>query len=98
MEVQTLRFDQKVTLREIITDNELLCTSFVEYLASIHAIEAFEFWIEVGMQCLILLNCTYLLLELYKRILDEAECTKTAKFIFTTYLSPHSPTEINLEV
>lgn len=45
----TLRFDQKVTLQEIITENEQLCTSFVEYLASIHAMEAFEFWIEVGM-------------------------------------------------
>eukprot|EP00026_Physarum_polycephalum_P004790 Phypoly_transcript_04814.p1 GENE.Phypoly_transcript_04814~~Phypoly_transcript_04814.p1 ORF type:complete len:272 (+),score=56.18 Phypoly_transcript_04814:99-914(+) len=78
----TLRFDQKVSLQEIITDNEPLCAGFVEYLASIHAMEAFEFWIEV---------------ELYKRIQDEEECIKTAKFIFTTYLSPHSPTEINLE-
>ena len=45
----TLRFDQKLSLQELITDNEQLCAAFVEYLANIHAMEAFEFWVEVGM-------------------------------------------------
>ena len=47
--MHTLRFDQKVTLQEVIAENEHICVSFVEYLASIHAVEAFEFWVEVGM-------------------------------------------------
>lgn len=29
---------------------------------------------------------------------EEVEMIKVAKLIFTTYLSPHSPKEINLEV
>lgn len=58
--MQTLRFDQKVTLQEIITENEQLCAGFVEYLASIHAMEAFEFWIEVGMFVCVLFCCIVL--------------------------------------
>lgn len=45
----TLRFDQKITMHEIIVENDHVCNSFVDYLASIHAVEALEFWIEVGM-------------------------------------------------
>lgn len=44
-----LKFDQKVTIQEIIVGDETLCNAFVNYLSSIHAQEALEFWIEVGM-------------------------------------------------
>lgn len=103
--MNTLKFDQKITMQEIIIEHDQVCNSFVDYLSSIHAVEALEFWIEVGIiiiyqndhfSLIFVINNYYL--ELFKRIAEPEEINKVAKLIFTTYLSPHSPKEINLEV
>ncbi len=51
-------YDQKATIQDILVGDEGICNSFVNYLDSIQALEALEFWIEVGnIRLMFVVNC-----------------------------------------